>query len=202
MKAYHRRGTARYNTGKVEQALDDFKKVLSIEPHNKAALQEFERLSKSSKDSPKSGVTEKSKESNSKKRVSFDQPLTNKSRKAEEIEPIKMAAEIIDLSLKHPSLAFVNEIVPFPNNVKIEPSVQIPIAAVNDSKQESLGIEKILNQFSCGKNIEIKNVEIQSAKTVDVIPSPPKNYIQFQQDWTRLEKSSDFQYKYLKVDLV
>lgn len=200
VKAYHRRGTARSNTGKLEQALDDFKKVLSIEPHNKAALQEFERLSKFSKDSSKSGVTEKSKEVNSKKRVSFDQSLTNQTKKAVGIEPLKKASEIIDLSLKHPSLTVVNEFVPVPNNVKTEPVFQISIAAVKDSKQESLGIDKLLSQFSGGKNIELKNVEIQSVKTVDVIPPPPKNCIQFYQDWTRLEKSSDLHYQYLKVD--
>ncbi|XP_046444270.1 RNA polymerase II-associated protein 3-like isoform X1 [Daphnia pulex] len=198
VKAYHRRGTARFHTGKMEQALDDFKKVLSIEPHNKAALQEFERLSKLSKDSSKSTALEKSKEINSKKRVSFDQSVTNQTKKAVEIEPLKGASEIIDLSLKHPSLTVVNEFVPVPNNGKTEPDVQISIAVVNDSKQESLGIDKLINQLSGQKNIELKTIEIQTAKIVEIIPPSPKNCIQFYQDWTRLDQNSDLQYQYLK----
>lgn len=199
VKAYHRRGTARFHTGKMEQALDDFKKVLSIEPHNKAALQEFERLSKFSKDSSKSTAIEKSKEINSTKRVSFDQSVTNQTKKAVEIEPLKGASEIIDLSLKHPSLTVVNEFVPVPNNGKTEPDVQISIAVVNDSKQESLGIDKLINQLSGQKNIELKTIEIQTAKIVEIIPPSPKNCIQFYQDWTRLDQNSDLQYQYLKV---
>jgi hypothetical protein len=39
----------------MQQVLDEFEKVLSIEPHNKAALQEFKRPSKlESKDSSNS----------------------------------------------------------------------------------------------------------------------------------------------------
>ena len=200
VKAYHRRGTARSHTGKMEQALDDFKKVLSIEPHNKAAQQEFERLSKLSKDSSGSTVIEKSKEINTKKRVSFDQSVTNQTKKAVEIETLKGVSEIIDLSLKHPSLTVVNEFVPVLNNAKTEPDVQISIATVNDSKQESLGIDKLINQLSGKKNIELKTIEAQTTKIVEIIPPPPKNCIQFYQDWTKLEKNFDLQYQYLKVN--
>ena len=200
MKAYHRRGTARSHTGKVEQALDDFKKVLSIEPHNKAALQEYERLLKLSKNFSYSSVTEKRKEVNSKKRVSFDQSVINQTRKDVETVSLKRTSEIVDLSLKHPSLTVVNEFIPVPNKEKTKSDVQIYIAVVNDKKQENLGIDKFLNQFSNGKNIELKNIETQTVKVIEIIPPAPKNCIQFYQDWTKLERSSDLHYQYLKVD--
>lgn len=200
VKAYHRRGTARANTGKMELALSDFQKVLDIEPHNKAALQEFERLSKlTKKESPKSIVAEHSKGGTSKKRVSFDQSVATKTKSARAIESEtkEKTIELVDLSLRHPSLAVLNEFVPVLNGDKNGPTLKIPVVPVNDAKQECLGIEKIINQFPRTNNTGVKN-ETTLHAYLDTVPPVPKNCIQFYQDWTKLEKNPNLQYKYLK----
>lgn len=207
VKAYHRRGTARANTGNMELALNDFKKVLSLEPHNKAALQEFERLSKlRKKESPKSIMVESSKDGGSKKRVSFDQPVAikTKSARSTESEALEKPTQPLDLALRHPSLAVLNEFVPEPNDAKKEPAVKIVIAPVNDTKQECLGIDKLINQYPLTNNTEVKNETTATTLQAyrDTVLPVPKNCIQFYQDWTRLEKSPNSQYKYLKVVLV
>lgn len=200
VKAYHRRGTARANTGKMELALSDFQKVLDIEPHNKAALQEFERLSKlTKKESPKSIVAEHSKGGTSKKRVSFDQSVATKTKSARAIESEtkEKTIELVDLSLRHPSLTVLNEFVPVLNGDKNGPALKIPVVPVNDAKQECLGIEKIINQFPRTNNTGVKN-ETTLHAYLDTVPPVPKNCIQFYQDWTKLEKNPNLQYKYLK----
>lgn len=46
IKAYQRRASARVGLGKLEEAIKDFDKVLELEPHNKAAKAEKEKLLK------------------------------------------------------------------------------------------------------------------------------------------------------------
>ncbi len=204
VKAYHRRGTARANTGKIELALCDFKKVLSIEPHNKAALQELERHSKSwcDKSSTESVLKEKTKDFSRKKGVSFSQSETEIKTKLSESEKLKKTTDRVDLSLNHPSLTYLEDVVlSVPKNVQSEPSIHIPIIAVNDSKQEILGIGKLVNQFSIKKNncVEKNESVIQQNIVHGAIPPAPKNYIQFDQDFKKLGSYSNFQYQYLKV---
>lgn len=198
VKAYHRRGTSRANIGKIELAINDFEKVLSIEPHNKAASQELERLLKSrEKSSSKSTTEEKSKGFSLKKGeqpgISKVQPTNRQS------ETIK--TKIIDLSLHHPSLTIHEEIVPVPNTKKVESTTKIAIKSVNDSKQEGLGINKLLNQISSeNKIVEVDKNENQTPiAVVNTVPPVPKNYIQFECDWTKLKNNNFLRFQFLKV---
>ena len=198
----HRRGTARANTGKIELALTDFKKVLSIEPHNKAAQQELDRLSKLRSDeiSTQSALKIGDKDTAKKKGVSFEQSAIK--TKASETEHLIKATEIVDVSLNHPSLTALEELLlSVPKNAKSDPAVKIPIISVNDIKQEKLGIEKIVNQISDRKNAAVERSETvtQQQTTQQSIPSAPKNYIQFSEDFKKLEHNSDLQFQYLKV---
>merc|ERR1719244_1001955 len=65
VKAFQRRGTARVGLGKLDLALDDFKQVIKLEPTNKAATLEIDKIEKKlvankAKGSPeKAKVTEK-----------------------------------------------------------------------------------------------------------------------------------------------
>ena len=46
VKAYLRRATARAGAGKMEEAVADFNRVLDLEPTNKQAKTEIERIQK------------------------------------------------------------------------------------------------------------------------------------------------------------
>lgn len=202
VKAYHRRGTARSHTGKIDQAISDFQKVLSIEPHNKAAQQELDKLlSSPDKSSAKSSKSEENKEAlvSKTKRVSFDQSIASTKNSIEVTEKGdgKKRSEILDLSLNHPSLMHVEEFVPTLNAIKKESKVHIPVVQVNDHKQERLGVDKFINQLSSNK-MEI-DVQPVTQPVICNLPPIPKNYIQFDQDWTRLKDHRDLRYKYLKV---
>ncbi|XP_064385805.1 RNA polymerase II-associated protein 3-like [Halichondria panicea] len=48
LKAYFHRGTARVKLGKIEEARDDFTVALRLEPGNKSARSELDKLNKES----------------------------------------------------------------------------------------------------------------------------------------------------------
>ena len=51
MKAYHRRANARAQLKRVEEAREDFLKVLELEPTNKIAKVELQKLNQQAKSS-------------------------------------------------------------------------------------------------------------------------------------------------------
>ena len=188
MKAYHRRGTARANIGKVELAKKDFEKVLSLEPHNKAAQQELDRLVKDSR-------SKTSLEKDKRPTVTFKEP---------NVAPPKVIAIVKnvvkpEVALKHPSLITIEELNPIANTSKTEPITQIPIVAVSDTKQEELVIGKLISQFSAKEPVDAKSTASEKAVVSDKLPPVPKSYVQFDQEWKRLNSRSDLQYDYLKV---
>lgn len=200
VKAYHRRGTSRANTGKMELAISDFEKVLSIEPHNKAASQELERLLKSRDTNSTKHTTEaKSKDF---PLIKGEQPVISKvhpTKSSESIQP-KRTSQRVDLSLHHPSLTIIEEIVPKPNTTIIESTAKISIKSVNDNKQEGLGIDKLLNQIIVENPVEANKIKPQRpAAVVNTVPPAPKNYIQFECDWSKLKNDTFLQFQYLKV---
>lgn len=214
VKAYHRRGMARVSTGRTELAKEDFQKVLSLEPHNKAAQQELEKLvtkqllesssSSSSKDSsrPNKGA---------KKEVRFlaepsedvEQPAI---KEAKVVRFEKPAQKSVEITLEHPALTQLEELLATCNSPpKNEPSssVEIPVVAVSDMKQERLAIDRFISQLTVQKPENVTNVTdtpLPTANAHDLtIPPAPKNYVQFDRDWKRLQQRADLQYQYLKV---
>lgn len=185
MKAYHRRGTARANLGKIELAKKDFEKVLSLEPHNKAAQQELDRLI----------LSKQSQEKDKRPTVTFNEPNFAPPK----VVPIVKSVVKPDVPLKHPSLTTIEELHPVANISKTEPITHIPIVAVSDTKQEELVIGKLISQFSVKEPGDAKSTALEKAVVSDKIPPIPKSYVQFDQEWKRLNSRSDLQYQYLKV---
>lgn len=191
VKALHRRGMARANTGQLELAVQDFQKVLSLEPHNKAAQQELDRLQSQS-------VAEESKPTKKEVRFVPEEPTTKESIKATKVVHYKKTdQQKADVSLDHPSLVELEELLVSNNTAsRTEPAVQVPIIAVKDEKQERLAIDQIINQCT----VQPQAAPVLRANSSElIVPSAPKNYVQFDQDWKRLAQRSDLQYQYLKV---
>lgn len=198
VKAYHRRGTSRANTGKIELAISDFEKVLSIEPHNKAALQELEKLLKF-----KENENEKSKNSGISKTKGGKFKSSDNTQSGRAPESIRAKkATIVDLSLNHPSLTVIEELNPISNTDKVKPAVKVSIASVNDNKQEDLAIGKLVNQLSGVKHVEVNTSQLPTTLVVNSVPSAPKNYIQFESDWMKLKNNGSLRYQYLKVRFI
>lgn len=176
-------------------AKKDFEKVLSLEPHNKAAQQELDKLVKDSRS------TSISQEKNKRPTVRFNDPNleSNSMSSPSRVVPVVKSIVKPDIALKHPSLTTIEEFQPVPNSSKTEPLTQIPIVAVSDSKQEELVIGKLISQFSDKEPVDVKITPLNTVVS-DKIPPVPKSYVQFDQEWKKLNSRSDLQYQYLKVD--
>lgn len=206
---------ARVSTGRIELAKKDFQKVLSLEPHNKAAQQELEKLvTKQLLESSSSSSTKDSSRPNkgAKKEVRFlaepseesEQPAI---KEAKVVRFEKPALKPVEITLEHPSLTQLEELLATPNSPsnKTDQSVsaEIPIVAVSDMKQERLAIDRFVSQLTAQKPENVAVVTPTPLTTVNVdkltVPPAPKNYVQFDKDWKRLEQRADLQYQYLKV---
>jgi len=214
VKAYHRRGMARVSTGRIELAKKDFQKVLNLEPHNKAAQQELEKLvTKQLLESSSSSSTKDSSRPNksAKKEVRFlaepseevEQPAIKEAKVIRFEKPVQKPVEI---TLEHPALTQLEELLATCNSPpKNEPSssVEIPVVAVSDMKQERLAIDRFISQLTVQKPENVATVIKTPSPTANAhnltIPPAPKNYVQFDKDWKRLEQRADLQYQYLKV---
>lgn len=162
--------------------------MLSIEPHNKAALQELERLL------------------SSKERTVKDKAVstTNKEKSGRGIPDIcnhqNPHRPRVDLSLNHPLLNTVEKLNPISNTIKFEPKYEVTVLHVKDSKQEELGIHNLLKKNMEKKVPEDRTPKVEVNKFFGGIPAVPKNYIQFENDWTKMKTSTSLQYEYLKVN--
>lgn len=164
--------------------------MLSIEPHNKAALQELERLL------------------NSKERSVKDVAISSKLTSGEEKSGRGLPAVIthqtphrprVDLSLDHPLLNQVEKLFPISNSIKYEPKYEVTVLHVKDTKQEGLGIHNLLKKNTEKKIPEDKTLKAEAHNSFGAIPAVPKTYIQFENDWTKMKTNTLLQYEYLKV---
>lgn len=182
VKAYHRRGTARLNLGNTELAKQDFEKVLSLEPHNKAAQVELEKL--------------KSK-TQSVREIQIDSSLTTMKEnlsKSKDSKKIEKKATF----LQNYSVSIDEYFEPIPNVTETVPAYQVPITIVNDEKQEQLAIEKTINEITVEKSSKNLLCTKESDELVEELPSVPKNYYKFNQDWKKFKTHTYLKYQYLK----
>ena len=185
MKAYHRRGLARLNLGSTELARQDFEKVLSLEPHNKAAQVELEKLKNKIQSGEKVQVV---------KSPTVKQDILPKSKDSKKNE--KKAT-----FLQNYAVSIDEYFEPAPNVTETAPVHQIPMTIVNDEKQEQLAIEKIINEITAETSSKTftKLRTKESKELVEELPPIPRNYFKFNQDWKKIQKHANLKYQYLKV---
>jgi len=181
VKAYHRRGIARLNLGNTELANQDFEKVLSLEPHNKAAQIELEKLK---------SIAQPVKKAQTKESITINKDGLTKSKDSKKTE--KRAT-----FLHNYSVSIDEYFEPVPNVADSAPAHKITITIVNDEKQEQLAIEKIINDMPVKETRKVVHHTKESKELVE-LPSVPKNYFKFNQDWRKLQSHANLKYQYLK----
>lgn len=176
-KAYHRRGTARLNLGKLDEARRDFEELLRIEPNSKLAQIELNKIEIALLSNNLVFPVIKSESERSKK------PLIR--IKIEDINSGEMSAERAKIK---EDLALIQQ--------KIKLSEK-------DEKMFALGeeknyVEKVSSIPLEKKVAEIKldQVRLNQPKT---IPERPTNGYQFKKDWQYLSDSLESLSSYLKV---
>jgi RNA polymerase II-associated protein 3 len=201
VKAYHRRGTARNSLGKLDLAKKDFEKVLSLEPHNKAAQMELERIVKLIDQSASKVLLETEKNSPSEESGILN--ITDSKPQG----PTKSVnySHVVEKKVEQfSSKSYVVEeyVEPVVSTEKPKEKLQqLPIVSVHNGKQEEVAVAKIIKGFAPKKD---ETTEISIPKPVtevkpDGIAPVPKTYFQFHKEWQRLQKYSDLQFQYLRV---
>ena len=172
VKAYHRRGTARAALGDFDRALSDFKKVLSLEPHNKAAQTELQRLEASMQNQPETKSTSNT--------------LAELSLRA--------------LKLEHPSLVVEKRFLPAtPVQVVAEHQKIIVLCASGEEKNDEL-VRRLIDDLPSSRAVASPPSAALPSQTVPQLPSsPPNTYHQFYRQWRTLQQHGDLQLQYLKV---
>jgi RNA polymerase II-associated protein 3 len=172
-KAYHRRGQARLNLEKFEEAARDFEQVIKLEPNNKQAQEELRKI-----------------ENKIESRClifPIDKPLDKRSTK-----PLKRI-EIVEINgdVNEKKQAAFREIQ---SKIKLTP---------NEEKLFETKVEAVIEQKINVKEPEVKEVEekskVEEKQKPKVIPPAPSNAYQFRKDWQYVSCNIDDLLTYFKV---
>uniref|UniRef100_A0A8C6THR3 RNA polymerase II-associated protein 3 n=1 Tax=Neogobius melanostomus TaxID=47308 RepID=A0A8C6THR3_9GOBI len=195
-KAFARRATARVALGKLEEAKNDFHEVLKLEPGNKQALNELQKLQDAS-----SGCLLSSDGTNERTVQPIDKPKHLQSKKPlrrieiEEVSGNVLVPEI-PVSESHDGVTKAKEDTsplstsPSAKIIKIEEIADVPTCPSEPSTQGG--------QPLCRINTSVPDTASKSSLPVMDIPPPPANSFQFEADLRKIGSQPEMIYSYLK----
>lgn len=185
-KAFARRATARVALGKLEEAKGDFQEVLKLEPGNKQALNELQKIQDVS-----SGYLQSS-DSATKRTV---QPI-DKPKHLQSTKPLRRI-EIEEVSGKVlvPETSGKEDASP----LSTSPSAKIiKIEEIADVSTGSPELSAKARHPSPRCNSSTPDVTNKPSLPVMDVPPPPANSFQFEADLRKIGSQSDIVYSYLK----
>ncbi|XP_073722448.1 RNA polymerase II-associated protein 3 [Misgurnus anguillicaudatus] len=183
-KAFARRATARVSLGKIKDAIEDFEQVLKLEPGNKQALNEIEKL-KAELRASDCLVTEE-------KRII--QPI-NKPEHLRSTKPLRR----IDIQEVGEMLSSVNSCISKPSPVLSSPHHKIQkIEEISDTAHLSIESDgNVSGSQKERKELRVDQVCVSSGES-EWIPPPPSNSFQLEADLRKISSSPQSTYRYLK----
>lgn len=183
-KAFARRATARVSLGKIKDAIEDFEQVLKLEPGNKQALNEIEKL-KAELRASDCLVTEE-------KRII--QPI-NKPEHLRSTKPLRR----IDIQEVGEMLSSVNSCISKPSPVLSSPHHKIQkIEEISDTAHLSTESDgNVSGSQKERKELRVDQVCVSSGES-EWIPPPPSNSFQLEADLRKISSSPQSTYRYLK----
>jgi len=196
IKAYHRRGTARVKLQKYEDALKDFESVLKLEPNNKIAQEELNKVNRLIESKSLVFPINKTADQRSTKplkRIEIIEINDDRDEKARaNMEEINSK---IKLNTKEEKLF---EVATKDSATKAKAPIITEIKSVSEPesvKEEGVKDEEIIKPKVAPKiELEIKRIEPK----VVTIPPVPANGYQFRKDWQLLGNNIDALTDYLK----
>ena len=201
VKAYHRRATARTKLGKLEEAKKDYQEILRLEPNNKSAQADLNKLEQMIESRPLVFPINKTEEQKSKKPLKRIQIEEINDDSAEKIELEKNIEEInqkIKLNLKEEKLFKVNTSEQVKTNKIVE--LDAETSKKDEEKCEKVKVEKVGETL---KQERVEDKNIKPAQTAQIktkkIPDAPANGYQFKKDWQFLKDNLDDLALYFKV---
>lgn len=185
-KAFARRATARVSLGKIKDAIEDFEQVLKLEPGNKQALNEIEKL-KTELRASGCLVTEE-------KRII--QPI-NKPEHLRSTKPLRR----IDIQEVGEIFPSVNPCISKPSAALSSPHHKIQkIEEISDTAHLSESTEcdgNVSGSQTERKELHVDQVCVSSGES-EWVPPPPSNSFQLEADLRKISSYPQSTYRYLK----
>ncbi|XP_040886567.1 RNA polymerase II-associated protein 3 isoform X2 [Toxotes jaculatrix] len=202
-KAFARRGTARVALGKLEEAKQDFQEVLKLEPGNKQALNELQKLQTNV---GSSGLLQTEDSSQRRAVEPIDKPThlrSTKPLKRIDIEEVSGKATVPQVE-SGGSKSFVQEVVretedrssplstsPSAKMIKIEEIADVPASDQHPpSRQTEQPAQEVISRPP--------EPSTSSSSTATDLPPPPTNSFQLEADLRRIGKQPEVIYRYLR----
>ena len=166
-----------------------------MEPHNKAAQIELDKLLQEISLIPKATT-------NLKKETKIGRSLI-----IDESDSL-VAPKLVSVKKNKPSVLHNHSVKieeyfdPTPNKGETLFANNILVVSVADEKQEQLAIEKIMNELTMKDTSSIEGLKGTSSseeKIPTTVPPIPKNSFQFNQEWKKMKNNYSMKYQYLKV---
>ncbi|KAK8780445.1 hypothetical protein V5799_018214 [Amblyomma americanum] len=173
VKAYHRRGLAREGLSKRALAAQDFRKVLSLEPHNREARQHLTQLEKELKSDGGGVCTKQSTACQPPKVEVLVERPTTRNATTHILPPVSRAVTV----------------------VKVEPLGEAP----KDKKASEKLLKRVtIRDVPGGSPLKEEWVAASRTRHEPELPPPAASAYQFQIDWKELASFPELRYKYLK----
>ncbi|GAA6227015.1 RNA polymerase II-associated protein 3 [Lates japonicus] len=204
-KAFARRGTARAALGKLEEAKQDFQEVLKLEPGNKQALNELQKLQT---DTGCSGLLQTEDSSQRRTVQPIDKPTHLRSTKPLrriDIEEVSGKATVPEVE-SGGSKSFIQEVVreteegssplstsPSAKMIKIEEIADAPSLA-----SEPLPPSRQTERPAREDVIHSPEPSATPSPTVTDLPPPPTSSFQLEADLRKIGKQPEVIYRYLR----
>ncbi|XP_039456894.1 RNA polymerase II-associated protein 3 isoform X2 [Oreochromis aureus] len=199
-KAFARRGTARVALGKLEEARQDFQQLLKLEPGNKQALNELQKLQM---DTGSSGRLQTVNSSQMRTVQPVDKPTHLRSTKPlrridiEEISGKVVVPEVESDAYKPLVQEVVKEVEEGSSPLSTSPSAKmIKIEELSDFPSQAS--EKQPKQPEQAGTVHPPEPSTEPSSTGTDLPPPPTNSFQLEADLRRIGNQPETVYRYLK----
>lgn len=210
-KAFARRATARVALGKVEEAKQDFQEVLKLEPGNKQALNELQKLQI---DVASSGLLQTPDSTQRRTVQPIDKPTHLQSTKPlrrieiEEVSGKVTVSEVESVGSK----SFIQEVVreaedessplstsPSAKMIKIEEIAEVPTPSSEHRETKQPEQKEIAHApVPVPVPVAVPAPSASTSPTVTDLPPPPTNSFQLESDLRKIGNQPEVIYRYLR----
>ncbi|XP_015255624.1 PREDICTED: RNA polymerase II-associated protein 3 [Cyprinodon variegatus] len=197
-KAFARRGTARLALGKLEEAREDFQQLLKLEPGNKQALNELQKL----QSDLRSGEDLQTENGSQRRTVQpVDKPEHLRSAKPLrriEIEEISGTLTAAEAGAAAPSLQEAErKTEDGPSPLSTSPSAKmIKIEEISETASETP--QRVSGRKAREETVRPPEAPPETPPTVTDVPPAPANSFQLESDLRKIRNQPECVYRYLR----
>ncbi|CAJ1054464.1 RNA polymerase II-associated protein 3 [Xyrichtys novacula] len=203
-KAFARRGTARVALGKLQEAKQDFQELLRLEPGNKQALNELQKL----QDEGPSGLLQTPDSTQRRTVQPIDKPKHLQSAKPlrridiEEVSGKVSVPEMLTAESKSLVQEVMKETEDESSSLSTSPSAKMikieEISEVPSHSSEQVSSSRQTKQAAQEEMAHLPEPSTKPSPAITELPPPPTNSFQLEADFRKIGNQPEVIYKYIR----